>query len=233
MLTTRYVGCVYLATCLTNGKIYIGKSIYGLEWRRRTHERYAKSGTVLFLYAIKKYGAPAFQWSELFCSDDDRALMAAETDLISDYREAGYTLYNMTNGGDGCAGRVVSASQLEKMRRPRSEAAKAAIRASQTPEVLAAKAKAMRNRIVSEASRKKLSEARKGMKFSAEHRANMAKSRTGIKMAPWTPERRAKMEAAWERRRLLGISKPSDETRKRQSEAAKKRRPKTPQSESC
>jgi group I intron endonuclease len=218
----QFLGAVYMATCRTNGKIYIGKSIHGMEWRRKTHQRYARSGTVIFLHALKKYGRDGFDWCELYLSDNDRALMAAETALVADYRAAGFTLYNMTDGGDGAAGRKATAKMLAAITGPRSEEHKARMRAAQTPEVLRRKAEIMRNRVVSEDTKRKLSAQRIGKKLSKTHCENMGNARKGLKLPPWTEERRAKCAATWAARKAAGLGH-SDETRQRQSEAAKRR----------
>jgi group I intron endonuclease len=218
----QFLGAVYMATCRTNGKIYIGKSIHGMEWRRKTHQRYARSGTVIFLHALKKYGRDGFDWCELYLSDDDRALMEAETVLVADYLAAGFTLYNMTDGGDGAAGRKATAKMLAAITGPRSEEHKARMRAAQTPEVLRRKAEIMRNRDVSEDTKRKQSAQRIGKKLSPSHCANIGKGRTGLKLPPWTDERRAKYKAAWAARMAAGLG-PSEETTRKRSESGKRR----------
>lgn len=190
-----YIGCVYLATNTANGTIYIGKSKLGLAFRRRTHEKSREP--VGFPAAIRKYGKEAFDWNVLYSSDDDRALMAAEVALIADYRATGIRMYNITDGGDGCAGRKMSPSQLVGMRKPRSEETKAKMRASNTPEVQAARRAARLGKTLSQEARTKISAAQKGRKKSPEHIAKIVATRAlTVRMPPWTPERRAKMEAA-------------------------------------
>jgi hypothetical protein len=53
---------------------------------------------------------------------------------------------------------------------------------------------------LSEQAKRKVSEARKGMKFSDEHREKLAQRKIGIKRPPFTPETIAKMRAAAQRR---------------------------------
>ncbi len=220
-MPSPYLGCVYLATNTANGSIYIGKSKLGLAFRRRTHEK-GRDPTV-FLNAIRKHGKEAFDWIEIYCSDDDRALLDAEVALIETYRAASFRMYNMTKGGDGCAGRKVTPEQLEKMRRPRSESAKANMRAGQTAAVRAAKGAAQRGRVRPEHVKAAVSAAQKGRKRTPEQIAAIIERQTGGKLPPWSDERRAKMEAAWSRRREQGLTI-SDETRRRMSDAAKRRR---------
>jgi group I intron endonuclease len=159
------IGCIYLALNTVNGKGYIGKSKYGLSARRTGHLGIAHRTTCAFHKALQKYGRDAFEWRELYVSDIEEALFAAEIELIAAYRASGMSLYNMSDGGEGPSGYVRTKEH-----------------------------------------RQALSSTRQGMKFSDEHRAALVKSRKGRKMPPWTAERRAKMEAAWER----GSSKKSE-----------------------
>jgi len=112
-----YTGCVYIATNLKNGKIYIGKTTYGLIARKAGHASSAKRGVgSVFCCALRKYGADGFSWAELFFSDDEKTLYDAEISLIADYKLSGFTLYNMSTGGDGPTGIVRTTEQREAIR---------------------------------------------------------------------------------------------------------------------
>lgn len=219
MVAAKYTACVYRATNLVNGKIYIGKSILGIHRRMMSHFSAARLGAKQpFICALRKYGKDQFVWDEIFLGADDREIVAAEISLISDYRAAGFILYNLTDGGDGAAGRKITDKMRARMTGPRSEAHKDAMRAAQTPEIRQAKSKRMREREVTAESRLKMREGRLGMKFTAEHCAAISASKIGKNAAKWTAERRAKMEAAWAR----GACKKSEETKLAISKAKKK-----------
>lgn len=103
------IGCVYIITNTINGSAYIGKSVKGLGHRMAQHMAAARRGEDWAFYrAVRKYGEAAFEISELFSSDVDEELLAAEIKLIAQYRENGTCLYNSTLGGQGAAGRVAS-----------------------------------------------------------------------------------------------------------------------------
>lgn len=154
------IGCIYLATNTVNGKAYVGKTAHSLGKRKGQHRRDAWRTTSVFHKAIVKYGFEAFEWCELYLSDDEDALFRAEIAIIEATKAAGVVLYNMSTGGEGPSG----------YERPAEH-------------------------------RKALSDSRTGMKFSAEHCANIGKSKMGCKMPAWTPERRAKMELFFAQKR--------------------------------
>ena len=100
---------IYKATNLVNIKSYVGIDSY---WphRKSDHKRnalvYNTKGA--FYDAIRKYGWESFEWCILEQHTDYQlALNEAEPRLIMEH--GGYTNgYNMTYGGEGCKGRIVS-----------------------------------------------------------------------------------------------------------------------------
>ena len=96
------MGVVYLATCLINGKQYVGKTIETMEDRMEDHLGSSREDIpdLLFHKAIKKYGWSNFVWEVLFVSDDESALMFVESLEISERGTFGGG-YNMTTGGEG------------------------------------------------------------------------------------------------------------------------------------
>lgn len=198
MHEAKYTGCVYLATNLTNGKAYIGKTISGMASRKITHRHAASHGRRSpFLSALRKYGFDGFGWLELFNSDDEAALLAAEVALIAEYRLAGARLYNLTSGGEGTS-MPCSPERRDKASR------------------------AMKGRLVSDETRLKLRAANLGRKHSPESIAKIRAAKLGTKMAAWSDERRAKWVATWAAKTAEGY-RASPETRAKQSEAAKRR----------
>ena len=109
MLNRTYRGCVYRATLLVGNRrkkrCYIGKALSGLSRRRSQHYAQAKLGlSTPFAAALLAYSKAAFQWEELFASDDDDLLKAVEIEQIATHKQQGWHLYNLSAGGDGCNG---------------------------------------------------------------------------------------------------------------------------------
>lgn len=182
MVSRAYRGCVYLATNTINGRAYIGKTVSGLASRIITHHHAAKSGRkVPLCAAIRRYGRAAFQWRELFVSDDESALLAAEVALIADYRAAGYALYNLTPGGEG-----LSLPCTDDRRRKVSAS--------------------MKGRIFSPEHLARLREAARGKPKSREHVEKVRQTKIGRKLPPWSAERRAKCAATWAAKRAARLN---------------------------
>ena len=180
-----------------------------------------------------------------------------ETDWIRHFNsiEHGYNLKSSGRGGKlsmetraklsrSCMGRVISDEARQKI----GEASRKMVRrpmSKETREKMSASAKRRKpNRIGkrhSEASKKKMSEALFGRKLTTEHRQKIFESCKGFRPTEdhiraliafntgkkRSEETKAKLRAAWERRRLVPIS---DETRQKLSESQKRRWKKLPQS---
>jgi len=114
---------VYKATNLVTGKIYIGKTVRTLSHAKARHHERAKRqwkyGCDSYFYAsIRKHGWEAFDWKIIDQGETDAEIQQLERDWIAftgSYtdRKIGY---NMTPGGDGGAGRKLSAEQVEFLR---------------------------------------------------------------------------------------------------------------------
>lgn len=109
-------GCVYLALCRANAKIYIGKTVKCL-WDR-VDEHFAlsrKRPDRPFQHALHKYGRDLFRWYVLFESTDNQELLDEEVRLISEFR-ANHRKhgYNVTDGGEGISGFKFSESSIQK-----------------------------------------------------------------------------------------------------------------------
>lgn len=166
---------VYIATNRINGKRYIGVSSKRLRWRRAQHEYEAlkgKSHCRRFHNAMRKYGVDAFEWREVFQSEDYSAALAEEMRLIAETKPE----YNLTNGGEGNTGRVVT---LET-------------RAAISARVRGRKLTEEHKRKISESGKLrkknpetglKISAAKKGMKFTDAHRAALSAAHKGKPMS--------------------------------------------------
>jgi group I intron endonuclease len=108
---------IYKATNLVNGKSYIG---FDSCWpnRKVEHENNARKGIEFAFYkALRKYGKESFEWSVLYQSEDrEHTLNTMESHYIkeckSHLQENGY---NMTYGGEGTIGRVLSEQTKKKI----------------------------------------------------------------------------------------------------------------------
>lgn len=229
MATKPYTGCVYLATNLLNGKLYVGKTMYGLGRRRAAHIAKAATGARQhFCRALRFYGEGAFAWEEIYLSDDDEALLAAEIQLIAILRADGLGLYNMTDGGNGAHGLFrtpehsakISAAQKgrkqsdeQKRRhsefmtgRKLTEEHKAAISAGNkgrkpSPESVAKTTAFHRGRKRSEETRARISAALTGRPVKPETRAKISAFNLGKKMSPESIEKTRAAQTGRKKRR--------------------------------
>jgi hypothetical protein len=122
---------IYKTTNLLNGKYYIGK-----HQTENPNDSYYGSGKAL-LAAIKLYGKEHFKKEVLFDFDNEAEMNSKEKELITEEFVKSDKTYNMGIGGEGgpqFKGRKHSKETLEKL------------------------ANAARNKVISEETRKKLSE---------------------------------------------------------------------------
>jgi group I intron endonuclease len=93
---------IYKAENKTNGKIYIGQTIYSLEYRKIKHLEYArrKGKKTKFANAIRRYGEDGFIWEVIDTASNKDELNEKERKYIAEFKsiELGY---NMTDGGGG------------------------------------------------------------------------------------------------------------------------------------
>ncbi len=114
------MGVVYKATNLVNGKIYIGKTISSLHKRKKDHIWRSKNlqEGYLFHKAINKYGENSFVWDILIESSDFKFLDKKEIEYISNYKSNDRDIgYNLTDGGEGTPGRIISEETRENHRK--------------------------------------------------------------------------------------------------------------------
>lgn len=93
---------LYLATCVANGKVYVGKTVQEIARRWSRHVLDAKKGLDLFFYrAILKYGPESFRIEEISLVDSDRA-DDLERFWIEYFQSNDSEFgYNSTLGGEG------------------------------------------------------------------------------------------------------------------------------------
>jgi len=118
---------IYAAVNKVNNKVYIGKTKRGIHIRALDHFKSAKRGSkTAFHNAIRKYGENAFAWYILQENIHDDLINDRERYWIARYKSLGYTLYNLTEGGDGGAnfkGKHHTEESRKRMgnRQPRTE----------------------------------------------------------------------------------------------------------------
>lgn len=100
--------------------VYIGKTIKTLNERKLHHFRIMRTGSNFYFHrALKRYGKNNFTWEILHQTNKEDHLNVLEKFYILYYRTKG-KLYNLTDGGEGTSGRIIS----EETRRKMSEAQK-------------------------------------------------------------------------------------------------------------
>ena len=121
---------------------------------------------------LKKYGDDVIV--EIINCESEKIAFECEVLYIQRFREEGYRLANMTDGGDGPTGLVMTIEAREKM-------ALAKRGKKQSPELLERRVQGMIGRKMSPGYSEKLSARWKGVPKPLEQRAKIAKSLTGTR----------------------------------------------------
>lgn len=95
-----------------SGKVYIGITKCELEKRWKNGKGYEYNS--IFSNAIKKYGWNNFKHEVLFSELNEVSAKLIECDLIYYYKQLNIS-YNITDGGDGSAGLIMSEESRKKM----------------------------------------------------------------------------------------------------------------------
>jgi group I intron endonuclease len=203
------VSGIYAILNMKNGKAYIGQAV-DIKYRWRMHKNALNGGYHINPYlqrAWNKYGEESFAFNVVEeCLMDQ--LNEREIHHIAMHRARGLC-YNMTDGGDGTRGRIASNETRQKM---------SAAKKNMSEETRRKIGDARRGSILSDETRRKMSEAKKGTTFSDESRRKM--SEANKRRPPITDETRRKLSEAKKGKRRAPFS---DEARQRMSEAAKRR----------
>jgi len=155
---------IYKITNTVNGTIYIGKSI-DLSQRWFSHRSYLRKGTHCNQYlqrAWNKYGESAFifeiiEYCNILDIDQREIFMIAEYDTFNNG-------YNLTLGGEGCAGRIPTEKQREVFR------------------IYNATAEPRKGWNHSDEAKAKISKAHKGRKITNEQKESVRKAHLGKKL---------------------------------------------------
>ena len=171
-------GYIYLTTNLVNNMQYIGQK----KSTKFLNEKYLGSGTYLKA-AVNKYGKENFKVELLATAETAEELNEKEIYYIDKYNAVNSEMfYNMSPGGDVFNGGHIL-HHTEETKQKISKAASGENNgfygkhhSEETRAKLRAAWEIRRQIPVSEETRKKLSAARKGKKFTKEHRAKLRES---------------------------------------------------------
>jgi group I intron endonuclease len=151
---------IYSITNNINKKTYVGKTIKSLEKRFASHINTSNSGSQAYLHrAIRKYGKDNFTASII---EDDIQCENILNEKEIYWIEKLSPEYNMTSGGEGSSGRILSEQSRHKM---------------------SVKAKQRTRKPHSEETRQKIANALSGVPLSDERKQNISKSKMGN--IPW------------------------------------------------
>lgn len=162
-------GIIYCAYNKINGKRYIGKTIKDLNQRINLH--YYSSSCTAFHRALMKYPKENWEWSIIDYGENESDLAQKEQYWILYYDTYNNPNkgYNLTKGGEGSVGVIVSEDHKKKTRntlleskinhyKPKREAFSKPIKCIETNEVFASISEAARNKNISNSTIRKAAE---------------------------------------------------------------------------
>jgi group I intron endonuclease len=187
---------IYLIHNIINNKVYVGKtSDPSKRWLKHLKVSSGKRQKEKFYIhrAISKYGADNFVFSIVQQLNTEQELGLAETYWIEHFQSKNNKYgYNLTEGGEGVSGRVVSEATRQKQRekatgRKHTEETKdllSQINLGKMPTNIEQLKTMHIGKPLSDEHCEKISQARQGMIFTEEHRGNMSKVRVGKNTGP-------------------------------------------------
>lgn len=179
---------IYKITNTINGKIYIGKHSTD-----DLNDNYMGSG-VLLSKAKKKYGIENFSKEYIAFCDNEDTLNWMERFYIRKFNARQSNIgYNLTDGGEGSLGRIISEETRKKLRGLHH----------------------------SEEARKKISEAHKGKTLSEEQKRKISESRKG--KSPWNKGKKNCYSEQQIQHIKEGQANMSDEAKQNRREAISKK----------
>lgn len=110
---------IYLIHNLINNKVYVGKTNHPVQrWYRHRQSALGKAISKFYVHkAMAKYGIENFSFTVFQSFENQKDSLLAETYWIKFFKSKDKQFgYNLTDGGEGCAGRKVSEETREKMR---------------------------------------------------------------------------------------------------------------------
>jgi group I intron endonuclease len=199
---------VYIITNKANGKQYVG---IAKDLKRRWHQHISANGSApAFHAAMKKYGKDCFVFSHICDAFDFEAACDIEKMLIQQHNTKAPFGYNLTDGGEGVVGRIMTEEDKEVRRK-----ASVAFAASLSSEERSAKFGTKGRKLTPEQIEKiRASNKGKnlGKKLSEETRAKMSAAHKARTRNPLSEETKEKI-----RQSLLGRKMPESEKPKHAS----------------
>lgn len=202
---------IYKATNLINGKCYIGQTKKTLQKRMKDHRN--SKDNLYFHNAIRKYGIENFEWEIIYECQDKNVLDVMETfKIIVNKSHMNENGYNMSWGGEsGTAGYKFTEEQLQTMRdthsgknngfygKTHTEETKHFLKKLnlgkvQTLESNKKRSEKLKGRLVSEETKKKMSEAKKKNWKNKEYREHHTNRVIGENNPMSSKNRKAKGE---------------------------------------
>lgn len=186
---------IYKITNTLNGKVYIGKSV-DLSQRWFSHKSYLKSGKHFNKHlqrAWNKYGEKSLVFEIVeYC--DESEVEQREIFWIKDYNSF-KNGYNLTLGGEGCTGRIVTEIHRERLRESNlgkqsrcgwkhSDITKHKISQKHKGKKLTCEQKSVllesrKGKSLTEDHKRRISEYRTGKRFTEEQKSEMSKLHQG------------------------------------------------------
>lgn len=216
----HFFGEVYVLTCCTTQKKYVGQTTKGALKRWDAHKKNAGKGRC-FSQAIAKYGADDFTIEVVDWATNREDLDNREVLWISTLNTMSPFGYNLTKGGKGASGYKLSSEARAKMSARLKGKSKSASHAANISKALTGKKKSAEaisktrrtGSSHSNETKRKMSASRKGKPKSAEHRLKIGLSGKGKHSAP-------RSASAIEKSRLAMIGRPrTQETKDKISRA--------------
>lgn len=164
---------IYLATCQTSGKGYVGltQQGVGVRWRQHLSEARTRKGKLLHK-AIRRYGPESFAVTEIATVASYDEAIQAERDAVAKIGTPVPKGYNLTIGGDG----VVGSKRSDLTRRKIGH--NSANMSAETRERIASRLRG-RKRDLTPEMRKKMSEMARARRHTPETRARMSERQRG------------------------------------------------------
>jgi group I intron endonuclease len=194
---------IYKATNNLNGKYYIGKTTATLEKRKKSHRLASKKKVSYFYNAINKYGFENFTWEILAKCTNINELNRFEREFIANNID-GYNIAKGDDGGDTFSNNpnkdnfrkkisnFHSGKKLTQEHKTKISEAHKGMKKPWASQIAEEMGKAWKNkkrepRVLSEETKKKISESNKGKKkiFSEEHKKKLSESNKGKKKNPY------------------------------------------------
>ena len=179
---------IYRAVNKTNGKSYVGQTVNGLKQRRGCHisDALNNKDNNYFHNSIQKHGPDNFTWTILHDNIIDINFLNQLEIFYIGYYDTFENGYNLTLGGGGKSGYIVS----EETRRRMSESRKDRIFSDETKRKIS---ESNRGKKRSEETKRKLSKAAfNRLPVSEETKRKMSKSGKGRKTSPETKRKLSK-----------------------------------------